>query len=106
MAKARELLLLSGRIDASEAARIGLVNEVVDDDQLTAHVGVMAATVAGFAPSAVAALKANLTDGENGTLSDTLAAEARRMVETARTGDAREALTAYREGRPPRFTGA
>jgi 2-(1,2-epoxy-1,2-dihydrophenyl)acetyl-CoA isomerase len=105
MAKARELLLLSGRIDAVEAARIGLVNEVVDDDALPARIDEITATVAGFAPNAVAALKANLTDGEQGTLSASLAAEARRMVETAQHGDAHEALAAYREGRPPRFTG-
>lgn len=45
--KAKELLLLSEEIDGDEAARIGLVNRSVDDDQLDAVALQMAGTIAG-----------------------------------------------------------
>ena len=105
VSKARELLLLSERIDAGEAERIGLVSRVVADDGLMQAAHTMAGSAARFAPLAVAAMKANLTEGEEGSLSRALDREARRMVEGLATRDAREAATALREGRPAVFEG-
>ena len=104
-ARARELLLLSGRIDAAEAERIGLVSRVLADEDLMDGARSIAESVSAFAPLAVAAMKANLTDAEAGTLSETLDHEARRMVEGSATRDSREAVAAFREGRAPVFEG-
>ncbi|MCW2620917.1 MAG: 3-hydroxyacyl-CoA dehydrogenase [Frankiales bacterium] len=46
--KAKELVLLSAEIDGDEAARIGLVNRAVEDDQLEAVALEMATTIASY----------------------------------------------------------
>jgi 2-(1,2-epoxy-1,2-dihydrophenyl)acetyl-CoA isomerase len=103
--KARELMLLCGRIDAEEAARIGLVSEVVPDDELAARARAVAGAVKAFAPLAVASMKANLNAAETATLSEGLENEANGMVQGWRTADSSEALAAFLEGRPPVFEG-
>jgi len=105
VARARELLLLSDRIDAREAERIGLVTRVLADEDLMEGARTLARSVGRFAPLAVAAMKANLGEGESGSLSEALDREARRMVEGSYTRDSREAVAAFREGRSPVFEG-
>lgn len=58
--KARELILTARRIDAHEAQRIGLVNEVVPDDGLEQHADVLTAEIAENSPAAVAIAKETL----------------------------------------------
>jgi 2-(1,2-epoxy-1,2-dihydrophenyl)acetyl-CoA isomerase len=103
--RARELLLLSDRIDAESAAGIGLVGKVVADEELMGASRAIAATVSGFPPSAFAAMKANLNDSATSTLADALLHEAERMAVNAGSGDTREAITAFREGRTAVFGG-
>lgn len=52
-----ELALTGRRVPASEAARIGLVNAVVPDEELEAEVARLADRLAGLSPSAVALTK-------------------------------------------------
>src|SRR5579883_3012906 len=104
-ARAREVMLLSGRFDARRALEIGLVSEVVPDDALAARVAELAATVAGFPPLAVAGMKGNLDDAATRSLGELLDVEARRMAVNSATRDAREAVVAFAEGRPPVFEG-
>ncbi len=104
-AKARELLLLSERIDASEAARLGLVSSVVPDEELLASARSLARAVSEFSPLALAAMKANLHDAATSTLSESLSNEAVRMAENSQLHDTREAVAAFREGRSPVFEG-
>ncbi|HLH47095.1 MAG TPA: enoyl-CoA hydratase-related protein, partial [Acidimicrobiales bacterium] len=99
-ARAREVMLLSGRFDARRALEIGLVSEVVPDDALAARVAELAATVAGFPPLAVAGMKGNLDDAATRSLGELLDVEARRMAVNSATRDAREAVVAFAEGRP------
>jgi enoyl-CoA hydratase/carnithine racemase len=56
--QAMRLLLTGDPVDADTALRIGLVEEVVDDDKLTARVMEMARKVASFSPVATQAIKA------------------------------------------------
>jgi len=63
--KARELLFRGHVIDAREAHRIGLVDEVVPDAELMATAGGIAREIAGHSPTGVRALKAVL-NGEEG----------------------------------------
>ena len=51
------LQLLSERIEAEKALRIGLIEEVVDDDQLELRVFTLAEQAASSVPSAIAAIK-------------------------------------------------
>jgi enoyl-CoA hydratase len=55
--RAIQILASGENIDASEAARIGLVNEVVPKEQLRARVDAIAQAIAGSGPAAVAATK-------------------------------------------------
>lgn len=58
---AMKLLLGAQLIDAAEAARINLVNEVVDGDALMAQTMEMAAVIAANSPSAVQAVKRKIS---------------------------------------------
>ena len=56
-ARARMLLFSAERIDAAEAARIGLVHEVVAQARFDARIDQLAARIAANAPLALAAMK-------------------------------------------------
>ena len=56
-AKALELLLTGDFIDAEEAARLGIANHVVDDDELPAAVSALARKLADAPPVAVRMIK-------------------------------------------------
>ena len=104
-AKARELYLLASRIDAREAERIGLVNKVLPDDGLMAHVSGIAADLNAAAPIALAQIKKNLNDAPRLGFSELLDLEAARTMLCAATEDHREAVRAFLEKRKPSFTG-
>ena len=97
--------MLSERIDASEAARLGLVSSVVPDEELLPQLASLARAVSEFSPLALAAMKANLHDSATSTLSESLSNEAVRMAENSQLHDTREAVAAFREGRSPVFEG-
>lgn len=83
-AKARELYLLSPAVEAPEAERIGLVSEVVPDDQLIPHVRQVAERLLSVAPGALVAMKRNLNDGLRLPLAEVLDREAERQVHCTR----------------------
>lgn len=56
-ARTKELLFTARMITADEAAHIGLVNEVVEAEQLESRVGEMAATIAANAPITIQTVK-------------------------------------------------
>lgn len=62
--QAARLLYGAGRVDAAEAARIGLVEIVADDAALAARD--LAAQIAGNAPTSLASLKAMVAHGQRG----------------------------------------
>lgn len=83
-AKARELYLLSEVVEAPEAARIGLVSEVVPDGELLPHVRRVAERLLSAAPGALIAMKQNLNDGLRLPLAEVLDREAERQVRCTR----------------------
>jgi 2-(1,2-epoxy-1,2-dihydrophenyl)acetyl-CoA isomerase len=102
-ARARALLLDPTRLTAAEAAGLGLVTEAVAD--LPGRVTELAGKLAAQAPRAMRHAKQNLADAGLSTLSDYLRHEVPRMVDCARSGDARRAAQAFVEKRKPVFTG-
>ncbi len=56
--QAMRLLLTGDPVDAETALRLGLVEEVVDDAEVTARVMEMAKRIASFSPTATQAIKA------------------------------------------------
>ncbi|MXV90925.1 MAG: enoyl-CoA hydratase [Acidimicrobiia bacterium] len=83
-AKARELYLLSEVVEAPEAERIGLVSQVVPDDELLPHVQRIAERLLSAAPGALVAMKQNLNDGLRLPLAEVLDREAERQVRCTR----------------------
>jgi enoyl-CoA hydratase/carnithine racemase len=104
-AHSRMLLYTGSRISSAEAQRIGLVNRVVDDAELSDVVVDLARTIADNAPLSVAAAKRII----NETLLDpdqrSAPAIDRAIAACFDSADYREGRTAFMEKRPPRFLG-
>ena len=105
-AKARELYLLSEKLDAFEAERIGLVNKVVPADALEKETHALAHRIAHGPSIAFAYMKENINRAlEGGALGDCLDLEATHHVHTGFTADHRNAVKAFVEKRKPVFEG-
>lgn len=103
--KAKELALLSERIDAAEALRLGLVNRVVTPDRLEEEARSLAGRLAEGPTRAFAAIK-RLTDTSfSRDLAAHLDAEREAFADVAGTADFAEGLASFFEKRPPTFTG-
>jgi len=103
--KAAEMLLLAKIIDAQEALRIGLVNEVVPLEKLMPKALEYAETICQMAPLAVRATKEAMIKGSDMTLNDGLRMERLLFNQVATTEDFEEGGRAFREKRKPVFKG-
>ncbi|WP_439815070.1 enoyl-CoA hydratase/isomerase family protein [Zavarzinia sp. CC-PAN008] len=104
-AKARELYFLPQKFDGEEAARIGLVNRVVDDAALAGEVDAIATRLARAAPLALRAMKANFLLAEKLDLASYIEVESERHRGLFASADTKEAFAAYAGKRAPRFEG-
>ncbi len=104
--KAAELYLLAQKFNASEAARVGLVNRVFSSHRLSVEVRQVADRLCSLSPLALRAIKENLIDSATCSLAEQLDAEARRHITTGLTDDAKEAAAAFLEKRAPVFRGS
>lgn len=103
--RARELMFLSEKINASRCEALGIFNRVVPDDRLRSEAFAIARSLAN-GPSAVFGLmKDNLDDALGLGFVEALDREAARLVQSTTTQDHREALRAFAEKRPPVFVG-
>lgn len=104
-ARAAEIALVGDPIDAAEALRIGLVSRVVPADALVTEARAVADGIAAGAPLAIAMTKHALDRAWDIGLDEALDEEARLQGLAGATADHAEGLAAFREKRPPRFTG-
>jgi enoyl-CoA hydratase/carnithine racemase len=97
----------SGRIvGAEEAVRIGLANRMVPAGQLLDHAVAMARLIAANSPGGVRMSKRAIQRNQEITsYAAALELENRGQALLTRTDDMVEALAAFKERRPPRFTG-
>ena len=104
-ARAKGLALLGDALGAEDAARWGLIWEVVDDAALDATVEALARRLANGPSRAYAEIKAVFNGRGAGSLDEQLALEARAQATLADTADFVEGLTAFHAKRTPRFDG-
>ena len=99
------MILTGDAIDAEEAARIGLVNKTVPDDQLMAEAVKLAERVAVNPPRTVRLAKRLLRESQHGRLADIMELSSAFQALAHETADHKEAVDAFSEKRAPKFTG-
>ena len=103
--RAKELVLLADIISAVEAERLGLLNRVVEPDQLDVVVDEWAARLVAGPPIALSLSKQLLHEGLSSSLAQAVDAESAAQAVTLPSHDVAEALGAFIERREPRFEG-
>jgi enoyl-CoA hydratase/carnithine racemase len=104
--RALDLLLSGDRLTATEALNIGLVSRVASNPQaLLAEATTFAAKIASKPPAASAFAKRAARAAQELDLRSGLDLELDLFALLATTDDAREAASAFKERRQPRFTG-
>lgn len=103
--KAMQLILSGDMINAAEAHRVGLVDEIYPPEELMDKAMEMAAALAGKPPVAVAATKKAINDGLNMTLDDGCNLEKDVFSKLFATDDQTEGMAAFIERRKANFTG-
>lgn len=104
--KAMELALLGDRIDAAEAARLGIVNRVVADDALDDATLELAHRFAAGPAQAIARTKRLIHESSAAAFESQLQQEAVCFSECTSTSDWHEGVTAFVEKRRAVFTGS
>jgi methylglutaconyl-CoA hydratase len=103
--RARDLLLSGRIIDADEAFRIGLVNEVVAPDKLLARAQELAQTLASNSPVSLLATKRLLHTFSHAEIDRQVAAAVDENARIRTTHDFREGVASFLEKRKPNWTG-
>jgi enoyl-CoA hydratase/carnithine racemase len=104
---AAEIMLTGDFLDAEEAARIGLVNRVVPSEGLVDAALDLGERVASNSPFGITLTKRVLqANVDAGSLRQAVEVENRGQTLATRGTDFNESLSAFRQKRTPKFTGA
>ena len=104
-AKAKEMIMTCEPVGAEEALRIGLVNRVIDDDDLMGSAHELAATIGRKAPLAIRMTKKIVNAASAANIGDLYPCEPELVERLYLSQDPLEGLAAFAEKRPPKFTG-
>jgi enoyl-CoA hydratase/carnithine racemase len=103
--RAAELILLGLPFDAKRAAELGFVTQVVPDQKLLATATETARKLASKPAGALQASKRLMKQPFRERIKAAMKAENEEFSTQVRSQDAKEALTAFLEKRPPHFSG-
>ncbi len=103
---AMELILTGQFIDAKRAAEIGLVNRVVENDDLLPEARKIADGIMECSPKAVQAAKQAVVLGSSLSFEDAMTTEFSLFTRLKESGDFTEGPRAFSEKRAPRWEGA
>lgn len=104
-ARALELILTSGTINADDALRLGLINRLVPFSELLPAAEELAREIAQLAPLAIRACLKAVVGGAELPLQEGLALEAKLFASLFATEDMHEGTRAFLEKRQPIFKG-
>jgi 2-(1,2-epoxy-1,2-dihydrophenyl)acetyl-CoA isomerase len=103
--KAAELFYTGDMIDAHEALRLGIVNQVFSADRFQAGTESLAAKIATGPQIPIRAVKQTVFGRDRKTLEAALEMEVEHQLKCFHSQDCQEGITAFLEKRPPVFRG-
>jgi enoyl-CoA hydratase/carnithine racemase len=104
-ARAKDLVLSGRMVDAEEALRIGLVDQVVPAAEVYSAARTLVTRYVGGPAQALRAAKAAIDGGLSMDLAAGLAWESQQFAALFATEDRAEGMAAFMEKRKPKFTG-
>ena len=103
--RATELLFSGDLTSAKAAAEMGMINAAVPDEELMSTVMAMAEKLAQAPTAAIAQIKMLLDASAVNDYGSQLDLERKTQIESGKTNDFVEGVSAFLEKRPPRFVG-
>ncbi|MHC4046810.1 enoyl-CoA hydratase/isomerase family protein [Bradyrhizobium vignae] len=100
--RAQEILLTNRRVAVEEAAAIGLVTRMVEDDQLIAETDAAAKTLVSGAVAAMGLTRRLLHESMSSDFASQMDREARSIAATGGSSEGREGLAAHLARRKPK----
>jgi enoyl-CoA hydratase/carnithine racemase len=100
-----KLMLLGEKINATEAKEIGLLTEVVSDDQLDTRVAELASQLAKQSPNAMRMGLHAFNEQRKMSVEEALPYLREQLYAVLESADAKEGLAAFFEKREPQWTG-
>jgi 2-(1,2-epoxy-1,2-dihydrophenyl)acetyl-CoA isomerase len=104
-ARAFQMAFLGERVYAEQALAWGMVNQVVDDDELETAVAELAARFVAGPPGSYASIKRTINARAYDDFAELLDLEAVQQQQRVESKDFVEGVTAFVEKRPAHFTG-
>ncbi|HSE33585.1 MAG TPA: enoyl-CoA hydratase-related protein [Pyrinomonadaceae bacterium] len=103
--RAAELMFTGDMVTAKGAFEMGMINGVVADNELMDQVKSMAQKLANSPTAAIGQIKRLLEASAVNDYAQQLQLEREAQIESGKTSDFVEGVTAFLEKRPPKFTG-